>query len=534
MYSVTSGYLSKVKENVRNWDLYIDLVLSNNTRLRLQKKDIDLGTFTLKEGATCSDTIQMGSTYSNSVEFRIVNDEGQYTSYDFYRAKVYPYVGLDTTGSGSFEYVPIGEFNILDNVKKFSTISVTCFDNMSLLNKVFDFSQLVFPTTPVLIFDEVVEQCGIEYNAALRTDIQALTYEISSLLTNDPTCRDILAGFGVMLLRNLRFDRTGKLESFWYQTCSVETNKNTRVGNSKYGDNQIVTTGVYIEDAYGNTFSVGTEEYAVELPTSPILQGSDMCNPLLESALTQLQQIPYRVSTITWIGDPAIQVGDMLTHEDTAVGSLTLPVMRLIYKFAGTSTLESLGIDRDTLSQETTADRKLKKAFSKAEKDRYELESKIDQRADEVLIQVSETYTDKTAFSQLKADVTGISSSVIQQTSDLKDVKRELSTVQQSATALDVSIKQVLANGTDKVTTETGFTFNKDGLKVSKSTSPISTQITEDGMTINLNGETLLTANHEGVEAKDLHAKTYLIIGGRSRFENYGSDRTGCFWIGEN
>jgi hypothetical protein len=43
----------------------------------------------------------------------------------------------------------------------------------------------------------------------------------------------------------------------------------------------------------------------------------------------------------------------------------------------------------------------------------------------------------------------------------------------------------------------------------------------------------LLTANHNGVEAKDLHARTYLIVGGKSRFENYGSDRTGCFWIGE-
>jgi len=42
-------------------------------------------------------------------------------------------------------------------------------------------------------------------------------------------------------------------------------------------------------------------------------------------------------------------------------------------------------------------------------------------------------------------------------------------------------------------------------------------------------------ANKDGVDAKDLHAKTYLIIGegeGRSRFEDYSPNRTGCFWIG--
>lgn len=44
--------------------------------------------------------------------------------------------------------------------------------------------------------------------------------------------------------------------------------------------------------------------------------------------------------------------------------------------------------------------------------------------------------------------------------------------------------------------------------------------------------DTMLTANKDGVDAKNLRATTYLIIGNRSRFENYGDDRTGCFWIG--
>lgn len=42
----------------------------------------------------------------------------------------------------------------------------------------------------------------------------------------------------------------------------------------------------------------------------------------------------------------------------------------------------------------------------------------------------------------------------------------------------------------------------------------------------------MLSATGNGVNATNLHAKTYLIIGGRSRFENYGTNRTGCFWIG--
>ena len=104
-----------------------------------------------------------------------------------------------------------------------------------------------------------------------------------------------------------------------------------------------------------------------------------------------------------------------------------------------------------------------------------------------------------------------------------------------TATEVTTLIKQELNDGVSKVETTTGHTFNEKGLTISKSNSEISTTITEDGMTVNKDDDILLQANNEGVQAVDLHAKTYLIIGsgdGRSRFEDYGTNRTACFWIG--
>lgn len=85
----------------------------------------------------------------------------------------------------------------------------------------------------------------------------------------------------------------------------------------------------------------------------------------------------------------------------------------------------------------------------------------------------------------------------------------------------------------EAVRTRTGFTFNQDGLLIERSDSDISTIITEDGMTVMRSGEAVLTADSRGVEATDLHARTYLLIGNNSRFEDYQTNRTGCFWIGE-
>lgn len=95
-----------------------------------------------------------------------------------------------------------------------------------------------------------------------------------------------------------------------------------------------------------------------------------------------------------------------------------------------------------------------------------------------------------------------------------------------------LAISTELSKGVDKVTTSTGFTFNEAGLTISKSDSEISTNIDEDGMSIYKNNEEVLTADNTGVTQINATIKQYLIVGKNSRFEDYGSDRTGCFWIG--
>ncbi len=103
------------------------------------------------------------------------------------------------------------------------------------------------------------------------------------------------------------------------------------------------------------------------------------------------------------------------------------------------------------------------------------------------------------------------------------------------ANAVNIAIKQEMANGVDRVETESGYRFDAEGLTISKSGEQMENKLDNTGMYVKRSGEEILTANNEGVAAVNLHAKTYLIIGegeGRSRFEDYGYFRTGCFWVG--
>lgn len=160
-------------------------------------------------------------------------------------------------------------------------------------------------------------------------------------------------------------------------------------------------------------------------------------------------------------------------------------------------------------------------------------------------VALNKTITDYVTAIQANSD--SISASVKKMQTDFDEstdnLESKISTLQQQVSAqiteeaVDIRIEEKLQNGVNRVETSTGFKFDEDGLTINKSDSPTNTQITENGMTVNNNEtkEAILTANKDGVDAVNLRASTYLIVGKGSRFEDYitnGENRTGCFWIG--
>ena len=173
--------------------------------------------------------------------------------------------------------------------------------------------------------------------------------------------------------------------------------------------------------------------------------------------------------------------------------------------------------------------------------------AKVDKANKEITLVAGKADENSSDISSLELNTESITASVESLTQTVNDglegINQEIETIKKKVdvqiTDEDVSfiVKKEVENGVGKVETNTGYVFDDEGLTISKSTSEISTQITEDGMTVSKNDEDLLTANSTGVYAANLRATTYLIIGKYSRFEDYekdGEPRTGCFWIGGN
>ena len=158
-----------------------------------------------------------------------------------------------------------------------------------------------------------------------------------------------------------------------------------------------------------------------------------------------------------------------------------------------------------------------------------------------------ETKSIKENVSSLVLDTGSINASVkaLQETvtktadglaSDIASIQDQVN-LKMSSNDVKLEIQKEMSKGANKVSTSTGFTFDENGLNISKTDSEMETQITEDGMKIYKNSEVMLTANNQGVDAKNLHATTYLIIGNNSRMEDFtesGSKRTAIFWIGQS
>ena len=318
-------------------------------------------------------------------------------------------------------------------------------------------------------------------------------------------------GFNLDISKNDYFSLTSKDNRRLQTICAT-----TQLGDNYSASTSQIGTTQYIRD---NDFWTNNENTPAEVEAAIALYG--------DLTISQFE--------CTWRGNYLLEVGDRLRIENKD-GSYS-------YSYLYDDTLTYNGAlqektkwsykenDTESAANPTNLGDKLKQTFAI-----------VDKVNKQITIVASENQTNREAISSLQMDTANIRMSVQQTqeqtTNAITSVNENINTltskVEASMSAEDVRVEitKQLDNGVDKVITSTGFTFDEEGLTVSKSGSEMETTITEDGMIVYKDGTAMLTANNEGVEATDLHANTYLIIGTNSRFEDYGDSRTGCFWIG--
>lgn len=286
------------------------------------------------------------------------------------------------------------------------------------------------------------------------------------------------------------------------------------------------------------SYSTANEGETQYVRDNPFWELRDDIDTIVVDAIGDVEDILINEFSCEWRGDPALEPGDRIAYvtKDDNVGYTYLLSDTLTYNGGLRQKTDwSFKASDETPSNPTSLGEVLKQTYAKVDKQNKQIE-----------IVAGEASANAQEIAALKINTESISASVSKveeaSTDAIASINGELATitkkVEASMTAEDVQIqiKSEISNGVDKVTTATGFTFNEEGLTIAKTGSEMTTNIDEDGMSVFRDSEEVLTADNTGVTAYNLKARTYLIVGESSRFEDFtsttGEQRTGCFWIG--
>ncbi len=143
-----------------------------------------------------------------------------------------------------------------------------------------------------------------------------------------------------------------------------------------------------------------------------------------------------------------------------------------------------------------------------------------------------ENRQDREAASALMMTVDGIAGEVRAQ-------NEALSRLEQTAKGFDLSVQTVTERldsmeqeGVAKVTTRRRhYTFDDTGLHIRFDGEQMENSLDHTGMYVRRGGDTMLCATDAGVQAVDVTVGNYLQIGKHACIEDYGDDRTACFYM---
>lgn len=305
----------------------------------------------------------------------------------------------------------------------------------------------------------------------------------------------------------------------------------------KNGDNRrlaAVCSSTELGDNYIAALEVsGTKQY---IRDNPFWDTQENIAELVEAALAVVGGLTVNQFECDWRGNYLLEIGDKIGLEtkdgETVYSYMIDDTISYDGSLSEKTQWQYTDNENESLDNPTSIGDALKKTYAKVDKANKQIELVVSEVEDNGRrISSIEMTTD-----DIVASVEEVKKQTVASNNELEDKIQEISNkVEATMTSEEISIaikKEIDENGVEKITTSTGFTFDEEGLTITKKDKEMKTQITEDGMTIYRDNTAMLIANNTGVEATNLHATTYLIIGTNSRFEDYDGNRTGCFWIG--
>ena len=414
------------------------------------------------------------------------------------------------------------------------TMSLTAYDSVNRLDR--DLTQWLaaldqWPYTVRKMAGMVCDRCGLSLRQQTLPNGE---FHIRRFAAEAVTGRHLIQWLGQITGTFCRACADGTLEFAWY-TPNTQLSVAAEAGEGRvfyyqgeleYADYTVTPVEkVQLRQSASDVGTVWPDEtgekntYIIENNPMLAAQTADTLQPVAQTLYERLREVSYTPCRVTVPAQPGIRPGDILSVTDAGGKTVSLWVMKKTSD-GMRDTLEATGSHR---RDNTTAVNDL--GFRALSGKVLNLRTDVDGLE-------AENRDAQGRLAALALDLEGIRSRVERQEAQTQGVTGTVSTLTQTAESLRLELETVRESGTQKVRTDTGYTFDEKGLQISRSDSDMENLLDHTGMYVRRSGETVLQANNQGVLARDVTVGNYLILGENTRIEDYGGDRTACFYIG--
>lgn len=316
MYPVSNAFLQAVQENTRNYYWTGKITTTGGDLYEFGYEDIVKGSGYISCQCCGNTEIELGTVYAAEMGITLFSQIDRYTLED---AKLEMFYNL-RIADGSYEQIPMGIYEVSEANRLTKCLELKAYDYMLRFEK--DFNGFETVGTAYDFLSLCCKSCQVEM-AQTQEEISAMPnadVTLSVYPENDiETCRDVLYFTAQVLGCFCCINREGKLELRKYMTVPVLRVESRHRFSSSFSD--FVTR--YTAVSSTNQRTQIAEYYALEtddgltmnLGVNPLLQfgleetRKQLCENILQD-LSAVEYVPFDSDTI---GNPALDLGDILT-----------------------------------------------------------------------------------------------------------------------------------------------------------------------------------------------------------------------------
>ena len=250
-----SNEFRKTMRTKRDFREYADITLASGKVLNLEAKDFTISNNSIVDGAGAS-ALPLGEAIEKSIQIEIMNDEDQFSEYDFFGAKIKLYLKFKL--SETTETINKGTYTVVTPESYGTVISITAVDDMYKADREYD-TTLVYPASVGEIMQDACQKCGI----SLLTS----TFANSNIIvpnkpeSGDTTYRQIIGYCAMFAAGNARVDVNGYLSVIPYDMSAFESYDQLDGGTfdeDSYDLDDKVSGGTFNPWTKGNVYDGGT------------------------------------------------------------------------------------------------------------------------------------------------------------------------------------------------------------------------------------------------------------------------------------